>query len=168
MSWKWQNEVALLLPPSLHKHSLELTAGYKVDQPILVPQMSPYAAYRTLGAYISPSGGMHKAFEVLQSHSLEYATKLQASSLWKEAALWSYLLYLLPKVTFPLMAMSLSETQCNQIQSPALRALLPKLHLNRNTTQSIIHGPILYGGMNLPSLYTLQGLNQIKFFLGHL
>jgi hypothetical protein len=168
MSWKWRNGIALLLPPSLHKHSLELTAGYEVDKPILVPQMSPYAAYRTLGAYISPSGGMQKTFEVLHGHSLEYATKLQASSLWKEAALWSYLLYLLPKITFPLMAMSLSETQCLQIQSPALRALLPKLHLNRNTARSIIHGPFLYGGMNLPSLYTLQCLNQIKFLLGHL
>ncbi len=110
MAWKWRGGTALLLPPSLHKHSLELTAGYEVDKPISVPQMSPYASYRTLGAYISPLGGMHKAFKVIRNHSIDYATKLQASTLWKEAALWSYLLYLLPKVTFPLMAVSLSES----------------------------------------------------------
>jgi hypothetical protein len=119
MDWKWRNGTALLLPPSLHKHSLKLTTGYDVEKPISVPQMS-YESYRTLGAYLSPSGGMHKAFEFLQHHSIDYATKLQASNLWKEAVLWSYLLYLLPKFTFPLMAMSLSKTQCNQIQSPAL------------------------------------------------
>jgi hypothetical protein len=168
MSWKWKNGSALLLPPSLHNHSLTLTAGYDVNSEILVPQISPYAAYRTLGAYISPSGGMHKAFEILRNYSIEYATRLQVSRLWKEAALWSYLLYLLPKLTFPLLAMSLSETQCHQIQSPALSALLPKLHLNRHTARSIIHGPMLYGGMSLPSFYTLQGLHQLKFLLGHL
>jgi len=66
------------------------------------------------------------------------------------------------------MAMTLSEVQCNQIQFPALCAVLPKLHLNRNTAQSIIHGPILYGVMNLPHLYSTQGIYQLKFLLGHL
>jgi hypothetical protein len=80
--------------------------------------MSPYASYRTLGAYISPLGGMHKAFKVIRNHSIDYATKLQASTLWKEAALWSYLLYLLPKVTFPLMAMSLSEPNVARSSHP--------------------------------------------------
>jgi hypothetical protein len=77
-------------------------------------------------------------------------------------------LYLLPKLLFPLMAMTFTETQCAQIQSQALRALLPKLHLNWNTAWSIIHGPSLYGGMNIPHLYTSQGLHQLKFLLGHL
>lgn len=166
--WKWKNGLALLLPPSLHKHTLELSAGYDINTKIKAPQMSPYDSYRTLGAYISPSGGTHKAFEVLRANSLDFAAKLQDSFLPKEAALWSFLLYLRPKITFPIMAMTLSEVQCNQIQFPALCAVLPKLHLNRNTAQSIIHGPILYGVMNLPHLYSTQGIYQLKFLLGHL
>jgi hypothetical protein len=66
------------------------------------------------------------------------------------------------------MAMTFSKMQCAQIQAPALRAVLPKLPLNRNTARTIIHGPLLYGGMDLPHLYTLQGLYQLKFLLGHL
>jgi len=66
------------------------------------------------------------------------------------------------------MAMTFSEVQCNQIQSPALNALLLKLHINGNTAHSIIHGPILYGGMSLPHLHTTQGLDQLKFLLGHI
>jgi hypothetical protein len=107
-------------------------------------------------------------FEILRTHSLDYAAKIQESTLSKDAALWSYLLYLRPKVTIPLMAMTFSEAQCNRIQSPALRAVLSKLHLNRYTARSIIHGPLLYGGMNLPNLYTTQGIYQLKFLLGHL
>lgn len=65
--------------------------------------------------------------------------------------------------------MTFTEVQCNQIQSPALNALLPKLHINQKTACSIVHGPLLYGGgMNLPHLFTSQGLHQLKFLLGHL
>jgi len=78
------------------------------------------------------------------------------------------MLYLLPKLLFPLMAMTFMETQCAQIQSPALCALLPKLHLNRNMACSIIHGPALYGGRNIPHLYTSQGMQQLKILIGHL
>ncbi len=152
MSWRWKHGQALLLPPSLHSHKLLLTAGYDTSESVQVPQMSPYDSYRTLGAFLSPSGGMNKSFEVLRNHAQNYATCIQSSTIPKEAALWSFLLYLLPKLTFPIMALTLSETQCCQIQSPALRALLPKLHLNRNTSRNIIHGPILYGGLNLPHL----------------
>jgi hypothetical protein len=167
MAWRWHKGYALLLPPSLHNHTL-LTEGYNVTSPINVPQVSPYESYCTLGAYLSPLGGQIKACKVLRSHSLVYATRIQSSTIQKEAALWSYLLYLLPKVLFPLMAMTFSDMQCAQIQAPALRAVLRKLHLNRNTARTIIHGPLLYGGMNLPHLYTLQGLYQLKFLLGHL
>jgi len=110
---------------------------------------------------------MQKACEVRRKQSLPYTTCIQSSAIHKEAALWSYFLYFLPKLTFPLMAMTFTEAQCNQIQSPALNALLPKLHINRKTARSIVHGPLLYGGLNLPHLYTSQGLHQLKFLLGH-
>jgi hypothetical protein len=168
MSWKWKDGSALLLPPSLHNYHLSLTAGYDTQLTVQVPQLSPYASYRTLGAYLSPSGGMEKSLEVLRNHAKDYATRIQGSMITREAALWSFLLYLLPKLTFPMVALTLTETQCSHIQSPALLALLPKLHLNRNTARSIIHGPRIYGGMDLPHIYTSQGLGQLKFLLGHL
>lgn len=111
---------------------------------------------------------MEKSVEVLRSYALDYASRLQSSTIQKEPAIWSYKLYLLPKLTFPLMALTLTEPQCHYIQSPALRALLPKLHLNRNMARSIINGPLIYDGMNLPHLYTIQGCDQLKFLLGHL
>lgn len=168
MSWQWQDGEALLIPPSLHHYKLELTTGYDTSSPIPVPQLSPYNSYCTLGAFISPSGGMHKAYEVLQTYSRDYATRIQSSKISKEAVLWSFLLYLLPKLTFPLIAYTLTEVECNHIQSAALCALLPKLHLNCNTVHSIIHGSVIYGGMNLPRLYTSQSLGQLKFLIGHL
>jgi len=47
-------------------------------------------------------------------------------------------------------------------------ALLPKLHLNRHTSRAIVHGPEEFGGLALPHLHTLQGVDKLKLFLGHL
>lgn len=41
-------------------------------------------------------------------------------------------------------------------------------HGHDSKAWSIVHGPILYGDMALPHLYTYQGLNQLKFLQGHL
>jgi len=52
--------------------------------------------------------------------------------------------------------------------SPVFMALLPKLHLNRHTSRAIIHGPEELGGLALPHLFTSQGIDKIKLFVGHL
>jgi hypothetical protein len=117
MAWKWFKGKALLLPPSLHNLSLSLTLGCSTDKPVTVPQLSPYDAYRTLGAYILPSVSQEKAFQVLKHHALQYASKIQSSFLTKEATLWSYKLYLIPMISFSVMATLLTKDQCHRIQS---------------------------------------------------
>jgi hypothetical protein len=64
--------------------------------------------------------------------------------------------------------MTFTEEKCNFIQSPAVNAVLPKLHLNQHTARSIIFGPSEYGGLNLPNLYCSQGIGQLHLFIGHL
>jgi len=76
MSWRWKKGAAYLVPPSLHKHRLKLNAGNDNSTQVEVPQMSSYASYHTLGAYISPSGGTEKAFKSLQSYSVSYMTQI--------------------------------------------------------------------------------------------
>jgi hypothetical protein len=72
------------------------------------------------------------------------------------------------QLTFCLGALFLQEKECNLIQGPALRATLSKLHLNRNTARAIIFGPQRYGGLNLPNLYTSQGIRQLTLLIGHI
>lgn len=150
--------------PALKKnHKLHLTAGYDITTPIEVPQLSPYESYCTLGAYLSPSGDSKVASTILRKKAVK-----QSSQVSKEAALWSHVLYLQPKLTFPIIAMTLTEAQYLHIPSPAIMAILPKLHLNHHTARSIVHGPLHYGGLGLPHSYSSQGLGPLKFLLGYL
>jgi ribonuclease HI len=168
MAWKWQNGEAYLEPTANSSSQLLLTAGHNLSDPIPVPLLSPLDSYRTLGVYISPSGSTKKAYNILSSYSLNYASAITSSSLNKEEAYLSYMTFFLPKIRFPLPALTLTEQQCAKIQSPALNALLPKLHFNRHTARSIIHGPIKFGGVNLPHVYTYQCIGQLELFLGHI
>jgi len=83
-------------------------------------------------------------------------------------AYWSYLLFLRPKLTYPLPVCSLTQKQCRVIQAPALAALLPKLHLNRHSPRAVLFGGLKYGGLELPELYTDQGYGQLRLLIGHL
>ena len=80
----------------------------------------------------------------------------------------SYVQYLLPKLRYQPPLLALTQQQCHKIQSIVLQALLPKLHINRHTARSIIHGPATLGGLALPQLYTTQGIDKLELFLGHL
>lgn len=66
----------------------------------------------------------------------------------------------------PLLSFECSKL--DRLQSTTLQAVLPKLHLNRNTARSIIHGPAALGGLSLPHIHTLQGIDKLYLFLGHL
>jgi hypothetical protein len=167
MSWKWQNGEAHL-DKSANQVQLLLTAGYDTSNPIPVPFISPTDSYRTLGVFLSPSGSTKKAYEILLGYSKEYASAVASSTITSKESYVSYTMFLIPKLCFPLPALTLTEQQCNRIQSPALNATLPKLHMNQHTARSIIHGPLELGGINLPHVYTYQSIGQLELLLGHL
>jgi len=151
LAWKWKAGKASLLTPDKHQHQLLLTAGYDVGNLTAVPQLSPHDSYRTLGAYISPAGHMAKAFEVLKEHSTLYSTRIQASRLNREAALWSFLLYLWPKLTFPLMATTFTETL--RAQDKTLKLIL----INHGYHQFLVGTTTNFLESNYKSCHNLVG-----------
>jgi hypothetical protein len=55
------------------------------------------------------------ARKILKETSDNYAAKIMGSSLSKEEALSSYLLYFIPRIAFLLPVLSSSEKQCKEI-----------------------------------------------------
>ena len=61
-----------------------------------------------------------------------------------------------------------TDKQCNTIQRPMINAALPKLRINRNMPQTVVFGPLRYGGLDILSLSTEQLCKHTKMTLSHL
>jgi len=167
MSWGWTNGVAKLKTTAQAPAELLLTAGYNTE-PIPVPRLNPQQGFCTLGVHLTPSGSNSLAITKLAEKTTEYATAVSGSKLTRSAALWSYWLYYVPKVTYSTPALTLTEEECDSIQSPGVAAVLPKLHVNRNTSRAIVFGPISHGGLGLPTVYSTQSFGHLAYFTGHI
>jgi hypothetical protein len=65
---------------------------------------------------------------------------------------------MLPKLRY----LWLTKQDCDKLTSQVLMAILPKMHLNRNTSRATVHGPEELDGLALPHLHTIQGIDKIK------
>jgi hypothetical protein len=167
MTWIWTNGIPRLATIRMTPAGLELTTGGS-EALKTVPRKEPTEAFCTLGVYIAGSGSQAKQAAVLRTHSEAYQDSLQKASLTPSEAYWSYMMYLRPRLNYPLPCCSLTSAQCRTIQAPALAVFLPKLHLNRHTSQAVLFGSLKYGGLGLPELYTDQVHGQLKLLIGHL
>lgn len=83
MNWKWSNGTAILEPIN-HQRQLLLTSGYDQTS-VPVPQLSPYDTYKTLGAYLNPSGDSTAAMGELRRKAEQYASHVVVSTLDRKA-----------------------------------------------------------------------------------
>jgi hypothetical protein len=147
--------------------TLELTSG-SLEAPQAIKHIKPYAGFCILRVQVTPNGNFDAAMDLLVDLALGYAKAVSISHLSRATALVSYIQHLFPKLRYQMPALALSKGQCQHLTSIILMALLPKLHVNRNTSRDIVHGQITLGGMAIPDLYASQGIDKIHLFLGHL
>jgi hypothetical protein len=78
------------------------------------------------------------------------------------------MMYIRPKINYPLPYVSLTETQCRHTQAPILEAILPKLHLNRHTPRAVLFTGPRYGGLSIAENYTDLGFKHLQYLVGHI
>jgi hypothetical protein len=66
---------------------------------------------------------------------------------------------------YPLLALTLSEKQCNAIMQPVLNAALPKAKFNGNFPRTPLYGHGSHQGCKLHKLYTSQGIKHLDVAL---
>ncbi len=153
ISWTWSKTgTAHLATTTVAPGSLHLTSGSSTDTIIAVPRIEPSTTYRTLGVRLSPSGQTEQVVAHLRNQSIEFAINVASSSFTRTDAYWAFLQYYSPQVGFSMPTLSLNQKQCSSIQSPAICAVLSKLHLNQHTSRAVVFGPSDYGGLDLPEL----------------
>jgi hypothetical protein len=149
MTWLWKNGICSLAPPSLSPSTLLLTTGTN-PLTVIVPQISSYTGFRTLGVYVTPSGNFQQQVKILRGYAETFKSQIMPSSLSQSEAYCCTMQYIRPKITYPFPCVSLTQAQCRYIQAPVLEAILPKLHLNRHTPHAILFNGPRFDGIGLP------------------
>jgi hypothetical protein len=167
MTWLWKNGIPRLATASQSPASMSLTTG---SDPLLelVPRKEPTAGFRTLGVYLTPSGQYRTQVNILCGHTEDFKTQLMSSTLSQSEAYCCYMVYIRPKISYPLPCVSLTEQQCRYIQAPVLEAILPKLHLNRHSPRAVLFASPRYGGIGLAENYAGFGYGHLQYMMGHL
>jgi hypothetical protein len=133
-----------------------------------VKQVSNYQARRSLGVYVNPSGKMNQQFQVLRAKSNNLAEKVLIQAMTRKEAEIMYHGFFFPAITYPLPVIHLSQGQCHAIETPFLKAILPRSGYNRSMSRAIRYAPKRYGGAGFHGMYLEQLVQNILMAFRHL
>jgi len=71
----------------------------------------------------------------------------------------------LRKLCYPLTTTTFTKQQCQQIMTPILIQGLPKAGVVRTFPRALVHGPLEYGRLNIPKLFTEQIIAHVMTIL---
>jgi hypothetical protein len=131
-------------------------------------RLAPSTARRTLGVIMAPDGSSKDQIKTSLSKALVFLGKIKHSNLSKQAK-WTAITSLLePEVYYPLMATMCNKKDFDKIDRPIVRAKCSALGLNKHFPRAIIHGPLEYGGMAIPTSFSKTVATRINYFLYHI
>jgi hypothetical protein len=129
--------------------------------------LEPTDGRRTLGVRAAPNGNLQAELDYLCGAEKEWADTIRTGGLDRHSA-WMYLKQnILKKLEYPLLATAFTQKQCAQILRPVLMVVLPVLGINRHFPRIIVHSAPEFLGLNIPDLYTTQGIEHIKTLVTH-
>ena len=167
LAFKWRNGCKEFIATE------KIYPPLKIDQtctnnPQTIGLLNPSVSRKMLGAYSSPDGQTSARYNVLLQISKKWGNRVSSSYLNRYDAITSFKCGLLPALQYPLGVSLLSEKQCDSLLVPAITPLLHKLGIISTVNREIVHGPYEHGGLQVPNLFTIQGIHKIKMFLGHM
>ena len=128
--------------------------------PTPLKQLSVHTSHQMLGVYKNPYGNTIAAFCVLKEKNTTHTKTASRSPLTPTDACTYYRAIYLPSIVYPFPSHSLHRNQCQHLQKQVKQAILPKCGYNRNTPNAIVYGPLEYGGIEMRSHQTEQGIAQ--------
>jgi hypothetical protein len=74
----------------------------------------------------------------------------------------------MPSLGYGVPATTLTKEECEDIQRPAVNAILTKMGIARSAPRKVVFGTTQYGGLGMTHLSALQGNSRLQYLLGHL
>ena len=123
-------------------------------------KLSANTSHKSLGVYKNPDGNTTAAFRVLKEENATHTKTASRSPLTQTDAWAYYHAIYLPCIVYPFPSGSLHRNQCQHLQKQVKQAILPKCGYNHNIPNAIVYGHSEYGGIEMRSHQTEQGIAQ--------
>ena len=158
---KWRYTTVEEVPGSLSTRTID---GNRRESLI---RLEPSEARETLGLWIALDGNQTAQFTALVNKAQTWAERIRAGRL-NFAECWiSLQTGIMKSLEYPLMATSLSRSQCKAIMKPLVQAALPGIHIAKNLPLVVRHGSIDSQGLHVPDIWVLQGIHKIWAYIRH-
>ena len=132
-----------------------------------IRRLEPSEAHKTLGCHIVIGMNQKKQLEVLRNLILRWVSKIQSSPLSPSDKLHAYKAYLEKMLLYVLPTCSFNYQQCLQLDK-LLGSMLFNAHsIQRNCNRSVLYMSEDLGGLQIYSIYHLQGMAKMQFLLRH-
>ena len=132
-----------------------------------IRRLEPDDAHETLGIFVTITNNQSKQLSVLKDIVKEWTRKIQSSPLSNEDKLVAYTDYLEAKLLYVLPLCSLTYVQCQELDK-LLSSTLFNIHgFQKNTNRNVLYMSEELGGLSIYSVYHLQGVSKLQFFLKH-
>ena len=136
--------------------------------PTVIRFLLPHEPNVGLGFLICPDGNQSPQFFNLLKDVNTVCARISCSYLTESETRQALHQRLLPKLRYVLHLTSFSSKQCDTINTVIRQTFLPRLRLNRHFPDSVLYGPVCYGGMAFPEIYTLQLSTQLEYLIKQL
>ena len=113
-------------------------------------------------------GNVKQQIAVLTQRSKNLSSIVATSGLYPYQADVAIRMIYTPAMCYSLPAISISEAALDKIQNKALETFVPVSGYNKGTPRAMILGPMAYGGMGIPHLYTEMMATKIEYLIMHI
>ena len=136
-------------------------------QPINLERLEVSEARETLGVWLAMDGNQKLEFSKLRDIAARWADKVRCGQLNAAEAWFALQQTVMKSLEYPLMATTLSRSQCDEIMRTLLNAALPRLHIAMSFPNAVRFGPRAHHGLGIPHLWTTQGIDKLWAIFRH-
>ena len=132
-----------------------------------IKALDPTEVFETLGVELAPSGQQDNAINTLITKAKNWAERIRVSYLKEKDVKTALNSTIMKTLECPLLALMLTEKDCEDIMRPILLAALPKAKYNRYMSRATIFRPKSHLGLDIHHLYHTMIGKHIEIFMQH-
>ena len=123
----------------------------------LLPRTEPNIGSKTLGVILAPDGNNKQAWESLLDMASKWNEQVKTNHLQQPEAWFGLVHSVMKSMEYPLLALTLTEQECDKLSSKLLDTALAATGVCRTIPKAVREGPLRYNGLGLGNFYVKSG-----------